>query len=407
MNLKRYVQQGSVSLFVVIFAALLIITIATAFIRIMLQDQSQASANDLSKSALDSAYAGVEDTKRAIVEYYQRNCPAQAAGVDTRCDALKGALVAADVSVDDGWTPNCDATEKAGVATINDKGEVPVKTDNRDEALNQAYTCIKVQMNPTKYHGSDLPKLIPLKTKDNAAFKRIKFEWHLQQTGGSLDLIDGDEMHTQSDGSIAYDMPDRWPANRPTIMRLQLLQYGANFNPADLDKKGVDNKNSLTLFLLPTSLPGLTTAYFSNDLRQSKDSRAVQPVSCIPAPAVGSYACEITIELPDVGDPPSTNPRNAFLKVDQLYTSGDKHYTITMLNDAGTAERFADVQAAVDSTGRANDIFRRIRSYIDFGSSIPFPDAAVDTTKSLCKEFLVTNDAAYPGNNPCPAPPQP
>ena len=78
-----------------------------------------------------------------------------------------------------------------------------------------------------------------------------------------------------------------------------------------------------------------------------------------------------------------------------------------MLDGTSQEVRFADVQPAVDVTGRASDLFRRIRSRIDLGtSSIPNLEAAVDVTRSLCKEFLVTNDRAYPGNSGvCPVPP--
>lgn len=395
-------QQGSVSLFVVIFAALLIITIATAFIRIMLQDQSQATANDLSKSALDSAYAGVEDSKRAIVEYYSLKCndvddPAYNNANDIRCGTLGAALIQDTVnSSNDGWTDDCDATQQAGVATLTN-GEVLVKTNAEDSDLNQAYTCVKVQMNPRDVVGSLTPstsRLFQLKPKDNAAINKIKIQWFtLTQANQDLHL----------DSNVPYQLPDSWNPGRPAVMRTQLVQYkndAGGFRLSDFDS---NSRNNATLFLLPSAV-GINLLDFGLDFRQSNSSTAAQPVTCTSTPLVPSrYACEVTISLPDLG----TNNRDLFLKISQFYSSANTDFRITMLDAANQEVRFTDVQPAVDSTGRANDIFRRIRSRIDLGmSSVPNPESAVDITKSLCKEFAVTNDAAYAGNHPaiCPVP---
>ncbi|MDB5177338.1 MAG: hypothetical protein JWN75_1006 [Candidatus Saccharibacteria bacterium] len=413
MKLRPNNEKGAVSLFVVIFAALLIITIATAFIRIMLQDQMQATANDLSKSALDSANAGVEDAKRALVEYYRLepaapdplagsikpDCSTDAGNANTRCLTLRRSLSQGTITPEnDGWTDGCQATIIDGIASLSggtdpNKGEVTVKTNGEDSNLNQAYTCVKVQMNPQDYIGALTPntsRLLQLKSLNNDPFSKIKIQWYTKQIGqADLGL----------DSEFPYKLTDAWPTNRPAVIRAQLLQYNAEsgFKLSDFDS---DNKFNSTLFLLPSGA-GSNVMNFADDIRQQNTSDAAKNVFCkLENPR---YACEATITLPDVGSP----KRAAYLKLSQFYGSVSTDFRITMYNDADKPVRFSDVQPAVDSTGRANDLFRRVRSRIELGaSSIPNAEAAVDITKSLCKDFAVTNDTALKTNDACPALPQ-
>jgi len=59
-------QSGAVSLFAVIFGAMLLTIVTIGFMRLMIMDQRQSSNNDLSQSAYDAALAGVEDAKRVV-----------------------------------------------------------------------------------------------------------------------------------------------------------------------------------------------------------------------------------------------------------------------------------------------------------------------------------------------------
>lgn len=390
-------QSGAVSLFIVIFSALLIVTIVTAFVRIMLQDQQQATTTDLAKSAMDSAQAGVEDVKRALVEYYKikDTCPPSG---NVRCDTLKNVLVAADDNQNNfdanGWTKGCDVTHRAGITA--EDGEVPVKTNDKDTALDQAYTCVKVLMNPDDYLGTKDSQVIHLKSKNNAEFDQVKIQWYVQQDDLPLDL--------PPETGSSYVLPDVWPAKRPQVLRAQLLQYGDDFAVTDFDgTAGNNNPHNSTLFLVPSSLQGANFGSFSTDFRKSSTSSSLQRVECKTPPARGGYACEVTLDLPSLGD--AGTPRNAYLKIDQLYASGNKNFLVTMLKSGSPDPvKLSDVQVVVDSTGRANDIFKRIRSRVDIASGVPAPGAAVDVTRSFCKEFMVTESAAYSGEHPneCP-----
>ena len=165
----------------------------------------------------------------------------------------------------------------------------------------------------------------------------------------------------------------------------------------------VDGKsNANTLFLYPSGAidEGAPegTFNFSNDIRKSQDTRNLSQVKCSTTFSA-YYACKATILLPQaIGQ--NDAKRNAYLRLSSLYGTGN-NFRIQLFNNA-TQVNFAGVQAIVDSTGRANDQFRRVQSRVELdGSAFPYPEAAVEVTGNLCKTFLVTDNPADYNDGGC------
>ena len=104
---KNTRQSGAVSLFAVIFGAMLLTIVTIGFIKLMIMDQRQSSNNDLSQSAYDAALAGVEDAKRVVRAAQTGNI--QAAGV------LNGPI-------------NCNMVAASGVVGGSSCGETIIET---------------------------------------------------------------------------------------------------------------------------------------------------------------------------------------------------------------------------------------------------------------------------------------
>jgi hypothetical protein len=81
-----------------------------------------------------------------------------------------------------------------------------------------------------------------------------------------------------------------------------------------------------------------------------------------------------------------------------MYAAGATSIKVSLRSDLGSTVNFNGVQPVVDSTGRANDLFRRVRAHLGLGdSSFPYPTYAVDVANDLCKNFSVDIDGAHPG----------
>lgn len=384
-------QSGAVSLFVVIFSTLLITVVTVSFLRIMITDQNKASSNDLSQSAYDSALAGVEDAKRALLRY-QKVCNDDGRAA---CDALALQLA----------TTDCNSALRIGGIVPSGDGEVLVQqtSSTNDAKLDQAYTCVILKLRTDDFIGTlsaGQSKIVPLVAKNTDGsndYNSVQIEWF------SIEDI-------SSSGAYEVDLPEvsvmrvlplqaEWPANRPSILRTQLMQFGDSFRLTDFDATSGSRSNTNTLFLYPTSMVTAGTQNFvTRDTRASSvgetppaDQRADTPlpVNCRESLSTGGYACSVKLNLPQ---PVGGGDRTAYLRIGSLYNSS--HFRVTMYKN-GVLSKFDGVQPEVDSTGRANDLFRRVVNRVELiDNSFPYPDGALNTSGNLCKDFAVTDTTA-------------
>lgn len=377
-------QSGAVSLFVVVFSALLITVITVGFVGIMIRNQRQASDNDLSQSAYDSAVAGVEDGKRAILRYVNcTNTPTSDCGsvvanmAAQTCTNIVGDLMGVNVDSD---------------------GEV--KLQGSSNTLNQAYTCVKIELNTPNYLGTlekDGSKLIPL--VGESAYDRIRIDWFMQK-----DLATGNSAKIPTfslSGQKLMLTNSNWTAtnnNIPSIMRAQLIQYDSDgVVLSSFDNNTATGSNANTLFLYPTGIVSSILS-FSSDTRRGSLASPLKQIYCesdLDLAVAPGYACSATIILPSPIDTPpiSTGNRQAYLNLTSLYSKAN--YQVTLLDSAGNTVRFAGVQPEIDSTGRANDLFRRVKSRVEMtNNSNLVPEAAVDVEEKLCKDYIFYTNAA-------------
>lgn len=377
---KTNEQKGAVSLFVVIFAALLITVVTVSFVRIMMQNQKQATAADLSQSAYDSAQAGVEDAKRALLRY-QDIC---SSGGD--CASAKTQIN----------STTCN-TAVDGLDDIDISGD-EVKIQNSSEnALDQAYTCVKIDTQTDDYIGElgqDTSKVIPL--VGTSGFNSIRVEWFsardLHGSGTAVDtpsFTDGTPLLRQASWTSSAQQ------NRPSLMKAQLIEYSTSgFNLSDFNSNTSTDGSSNTLFLYPSNIVDTSKSFSSNVRITPATPNSPVLINCKDSLSAGGYACSATLILPRTVNA----SQRAYLILKSFYKS--TNFRVTLLN-SGSAVRFDGVQPAIDSTGRANDLFRRVQTRVEMiDTSFPYPQAEIDINGNFCKDFMITDDPDDYESNP-------
>ena len=382
----RKKESGAVSLFLVIFAMLLITVVTISFLRTMIADQRESSVNDLSRSAYDSALAGTEDAKRALI-YYRTICASSDVG---GCAAAKN-----NINSD---TCNQGLSSVVNV-TPNQEVQVQQTQPTNDSQLNQAYTCVKMKLGTDDYLGTleaNTSKIIPLKT--TGTFSQVLLQWYttedLGAAGTSVNLeATPPQLDPGTTGKSIWPLlaQSSWPSTRPPVMRTQLFQYGSRLVVSDFDSNTSGISNTNTLFLYPTGRTGIVSTakdkwtLTDRDIRQSPVG-SPQGTTCSGQLSGGGYACSAILDLPvPIGNAAGDLNRTAYLRLTALY--GTTHFRVTP-----TGTQFDGVQPSIDATGRANTQYRRVESRVDLiDTSFPYPEAALDVSGNLCKNFFVTD----------------
>lgn len=369
MRNARQSESGFVAIFTVIFFIILVTVLVLSFIRVMLDEQRQSTDNDLTATALNAAEAGVEDGKRLLLYCTQQMMSGGPDASDcqssldtTQCPGVFGVAGLAN---------------RLGIqSAIEGDGSVRVSNNAGTE---QHYTCLIVNPITDDYVGqvdANQSDLLPLKGVD--PFDVIEFSWHMTTP---------DAQKPPKNYSTNTQLPDvaTWSAQEyPAYMRLQYLKHEqGDINIADLDD------DSRALFLAPSDSPSAVPNVDLNARDSRTGSRTKdQPVltRCIPRNTNAElYACTVRIQLGSDVVPSSTS---AYLRVAALYGASD--FRVRLFKGADLVS-MDGVQPVIDSTGRSNDVFRRVQSRVRLDGSAFYPLFALESGKDICKHFLVTS----------------
>lgn len=361
--MTRKHESGAVSLVVVIFASLLITVVTISFTRAMLESVQEASTVDLSQSAYDTALNGVEDAKRAIAN--------------------------GDIS---STTTQCNQ----GLLSGGGSGmEVMVSQDASDEKLSQAYTCVTVDFSAQSVNYDAVAEnssiLIPLKPDTGGVFSQVRIGWSRPNKSNNPPVL--------AANSSKLPVDSAWPEERPALLRVRYIWSDssvdmAKFNSTEGGGTFKQADNSRTLFLVPTNSPAVLTS--SSISAKNANSSSPIYVGCNEAATVISKRDDCAFNLTNVPEA-SQSDAPKFVQITPLYSSSN--ISVEMLNGSGAIVPFVGVQAVVDSTGRASDLFRRVQARVNLDGSTnqSYPsDALVIKDGNLCKSFTITNEDLAP-----------
>ena len=410
-------KKGAASFYMVAFSTLILLVVATSFAAIIVSEVTRTANDDLAQSAYDSALAGVEDAKLAFYSY--QKCLEQGA-TETEIDDNKNEVTCGEI-IHYMNNPDCDMVANIlGRSVIRDEsdsegsGEVMIEESvGSGNNMSQAYTCVKIEKELSDYRttlsSANQMKAVKVKFAGVSAndISSVKVSWFTNQDKMTSDLNYSNFSVGDQSGNVVFgSLNDENGASVPPTISLAMIQTGPDFALDDFEKTVGDQTNRGMVYLVPAKLEDLggisgQTDYIlvgdeginANGFLESNNKTARNlpyVVGCNPESAA-DFVCSVKIALPKpigeernndtfvfvVGLPygtPSTDVSLEFICAD-----GAKCGAQTITNDDGSEQvdytgvaTLDGVQISIDSTGRANDMYRRVEARLEgsTGSSL-------------------------------------
>lgn len=396
-------KSGAASLYIVIFTTVLLGIITVSFIRIMFSESSQTANNDLSQSAYDAALAGVEDAKLSLLKYH--DCLSQGyhgkKDSTTPCEKIIYEM-SQGIKV-----KSCDTVAKVIGRTIDPKDQSVVIQETQDnntkgsaKDMQQAYTCIKIDEELPDYRSTvtseSRTRIIPVRSADSN-LNYINFKWFSanNKSGKSLSYMNG-----------TLESNDPGNPKLPPAILLRLFQTDQTFRLHELDASSYSGTDQGSILLYPSNsgtnlIPLNSPVGFlkSNNKARSNDKAHI---GCRSSVADDEFFCEVKIALPKPYNGGSRNPGSLFFVVSLPYGQPATDFSLSLCSDSTckqeTSPKFTGVQALIDSTGRANDLYRRVEARVELVDIYyPYPEFSLqiqngDDEESIKKNFWITRN---------------
>lgn len=386
-------KKGAASFYIVAISTLLLVIIATSFIAIIISEITRTSNNDLAQSAYDSALAGVEDAKLAYYNY--QNC--LKSGADKASGLNRdGTVDCREVRYLVEESDDCSMTAKivgrrSDVGGEDGESEVIVEEGaSGANNMQQAYTCVVFKTKMSDYivtlNSANPTRVVrPGDSFNVNDVKSVKISWQTagKDTGEAEDGGTTGPYANLSGSGIFGDA-----GLLPPVLSVGLIQTSASFDMASFDMTRGEQTNRGTLYLVPAE-PGEDVASSDNyeiaggasgnyiassGFLKSNDKTARNlpyVIKCSGDDA--GYVCSAVIDLPGAVGGNKINDTFGIVlslpysdvgtdvRVEYFKESGTN--VIAGVDDSGNKiEPLSQegVQVEVDSTGRANELYRRV-----------------------------------------------
>ena len=382
-------KQGSASFYVVAFSTLILVIITASFISIVLSGLTRTENDELAQSAYDAALAGVEDAKVAFLNYQKcLNNNSQA------CRRIVNLV----------RNPNCYMVGRIlGRIGDNDEEEVLIEETSTNNGgvgnnMQQAYTCVKFETLLSEYKFTlteeETTKVVRVRLADGVnaeRIKKVKISWGRTSNDSVFNFAT-----YFNNNKIGF--PKEKDA-LPPMISVGLIQTADSFNLDQFEKTDNNATNRGTVFLVPTgdskiamnksNDDGYLRTCGEGDCREGKisaseivktnDHGAKNRPFAVYCSDDGEYVCSTTLELPGaIGGNRSNNtfsfvvssPYGISTSFKMEFFCGDSDFCGTNNGEAAIGERtnrakLDGVQVKVDSTGRANNLFRRVEAVLE------------------------------------------
>lgn len=437
---KSKFKSGAASFYVVMISTLILVVVASSFAAAIVAEITRSSNDDLSQSAYDAALAGIEDAKLALASY--QNCINS--GKTATVPVNDGNVTCGEIIY---WmeNPDCDMVSRilGRISELEEGREVLIEetttsTGESSNNMNQAYTCVTIQTELDDYRATlsaaESYRVIKVGLDSVSAndIKAVRISWYSNADGAPLNYTNLTNLSGSS--RVTFQPLTSSKAAAPPTLKVQLIQTAANFSLEELN--GVSSGNSTdraAVFLVPTNdatvaatnKSGSTSGTESfigvydgegdnvltaTQIAMTNDHAKDLPFATYcPDSSVSEYVCSALLNLPaPIGGARSDE---TFMFVVSLpYGQPDTDFSLEFICADGKQCKDVDVpvgesvsteniatlsgmQIAVDSTGRANDLYRRVEMRIEsVDSTLTYPFDAIRLIGNSDGEIVLNKD---------------
>lgn len=409
--MKKF-KKGAASFYIVAISTLILVIIAASFAAVIISEIARTSNDDLAQSAYDSALAGVEDGKLAFYNY--RNC------LKNNAEGCSEIIKWFDEANNSNSTKDkCDmVAEILGREVEKDENGngmgvlVQEKTGAGGNNLQQAYTCVVVKTALSDYRatltGNDPTKVIRANFDgvDVSEIESIRVSWQSDKE----DVVNQNSNFGSNGGIFNTKAP------MPPVISVGLIQTAETFSLSDFDMTVGDKTDRGTLYLVPTDKSNIEPVDGKYQVAQnghigkegflkSNDKTTTNLPYVVYCAENDEFACSATIELPDpVGG--SRNSDTFMVAISMPYAGSSTDVKLEFCTTSScfvengeitedtesTAISINNTQVSIDSTGRANDLYRRVDVRLDMADNAdPYPMYAIQLLGSGDSSLIKKN----------------